>query len=201
MFTLTAGTRALLLTNLAVFALQLAGGDELLVTYFGLWPIGSSAAGVPGFGPWQLVTYAFLHDSHTVFHILFNMLALVMFGPDIERVWGRSRFLTYYFTCVISAGLTQLLATWWSGAYTPTIGASGGIFGLLLAFGMIYPQRRILLIFPPIPMPAWVFVTLYGVLELVLGVTGAAGDVAHFAHLGGMLGGYLLIRFGRPLRR
>jgi membrane associated rhomboid family serine protease len=199
MFNLSAGTRSLLLINVAVFALQYFSDDGLL-RYFALWPIGSEALGAPGFEPWQLITYSFLHDTTTPTHLLFNMLALVMFGGDVERVWGRNRFLTYYFTCVLSAGLTQLLATLWTASFTPTIGASGGVFGLLLAFGLMFPRRTIMLIFPPIPMPAWLFVTMYGVLELVLGVTGAEASVAHFAHLGGMLGGYLLIRYGRARR-
>ena len=198
MFNLPAGTRSLLLINLAVFALQNFGGESL-IDYFALWPVGSEALGAPGFEPWQLITYSFLHGGLT--HLLFNMLALVMFGGDVERVWGRDRFLTYYFVCVLSAGLAQLLVGLSGNASGETIGASGGVFGLLLAFAMMYPRRTILLIFPPIPMPAWLFVTLYGVLELVLGVTGAEANVAHFAHLGGMLGGYLMIRFGRSRRR
>jgi len=198
MFNLPTGTRSLLLINVAVFALQSFGGEGLLMGYFALWPIGSEALGAPAFEPWQLLTYGFLHGGVT--HLLFNMLALVIFGGDVERVWGRNRFLTYYLTCVLSAGLTQLLVTLWSASFAPTVGASGGVFGLLLAFGLMYPRRTILLIIPPIPMPAWLFVTLYGVLELVLGVTGAEADVAHFAHLGGMLGGYLLIRYGRSRR-
>ena len=196
-------TQALIIVNVLFYLLQLATGD-LLILSFALWPPSSgftgSFDGVPHFEFWQPVTYAFLHGSVT--HLFFNMLALFMFGSDIERVWGSRRYLTYYFVCVISAALAQLLVAGVSGAAPyPTIGASGGVFGLLLAFGMMYPRRMILLIFPPIPMPAWLFVTLYGVFELYAGVTGAMGDVAHFAHLGGMLGGYLLIRYGRARRR
>jgi membrane associated rhomboid family serine protease len=193
MFNLPAGTLWLLLINVAVFALQIIGGDNFLVTYGALWPLASS-----NFEPWQLLTYSFLHGSPV--HLLFNMLALVMFGGDVERVWGRQRFLTYYFVCVLSAGLTQVLFTYLTGSQAETIGASGGVFGVLLAFGMMYPHRTILLIFPPIPMPAWLFVTVYGALELWFGVSGIERDVAHFAHLGGMLGGYLMIRFGRARR-
>jgi rhomboid family protein len=193
MFNLPAGTLWLLLINVAVFALQIIGGDNFLITYGALWPLASS-----NFEPWQLLTYSFLHGSPV--HLLFNMLALVMFGADVERVWGRQRFLTYYFVCVLSAGLTQVLFTYLSGSQAETIGASGGVFGVLLAFGMMYPHRTILLIFPPIPMPAWLFVTVYGALELWFGVSGIERDVAHFAHLGGMLGGYLMIRFGRARR-
>jgi membrane associated rhomboid family serine protease len=195
MFNLPPAIRALLLINVAVYALERLDDSGLLLDYFALWPFGT-----PDFGIWQLVTYGFLHEPQNPLHLVFNMFALWMFGADVERVWGRNRFLTYYFTCVLSAGLTQVLVSWWAGSSVPTIGASGGVFGVLLAFGMMYPHRTILLIFPPIPMPAWLMVTLYGAFELYAGVTGAMTDVAHFAHLGGMLGGYLLIRYGRARR-
>jgi membrane associated rhomboid family serine protease len=126
------------------------------------------------------------------------MLALWMFGSDIERVWGPRRFLTYYFACVVSAAAAQVLVAQMAGgpAY-PTIGASGGVYGVLLAFGMMFPRRMVMLVIPPIPMPAWLLVTLYGGLELLLGVTGTQAGIAHFAHLGGMAGGFLLIQYWR----
>ncbi|HEY8553109.1 MAG TPA: rhomboid family intramembrane serine protease, partial [Burkholderiales bacterium] len=114
-----------------------------------------------------------------------------------ERVWGQRRYLTYYFVCVVTAAVAQLGVTWLSGSFYPTVGASGGVFGLLLAFGMMFPRRVVVLLIPPIPMPAWLFVTLYGVIELYLGITGTASGVAHFAHLGGMVGGYLMIQYWR----
>jgi membrane associated rhomboid family serine protease len=128
------------------------------------------------------------------------MFALFMFGSDIERVFGQRRFLAYYFACVVTAAAAQLVVSAASGAPYPTVGASGGVFGLLLAFALYFPRRTVMLIFPPIPMPAWLFVTLYGALELYLGVTGTMAGVAHFAHLGGMLGGFLMIQYwrGRP---
>ncbi len=185
-------TQALIIANVLVFFAQMAGGDAL-VTPFALWPLGSQ------FGPWQLVTYAFLHGSF--FHLLFNMLGLYMFGADLERVWGPRRYLIYYSVCVLSAAITQLGVAALSGTVFPTIGASGGVFGLLLAFALYFPQRKVMLIFPPIPMPAWLFATLYAGIELVFGLTGTGGTVAHFAHLGGMVGGYLLIRNWRSRRR
>ena len=107
-------------------------------------------------------------------------------------------FLLYYFACLISAGLCQLAFTAVAGGPpVPTLGASGGIYGLLLAFGMYFPRRTVVLIFPPIPMPARVFVIVFGGLELLFGVTGTASGVAHFAHLGGMLGGWLVIQYRR----
>lgn len=182
---------ALLGANIVAYLLQGQAGPELFVR-FALWPPGMS--GAPPFEPWQLISYGFLHGSFT--HLLFNMLALYMFGPDIERLFGTRFFLLYYFACVVTAAATHLVVTAWMGAPpAPMVGASGAVFGILLAFGRYFPQRRIVLLFPPIPMPARVFVIGYGVLELVLGVTGTASGVAHFAHLGGMLGGWLMIQW------
>ena len=186
-------TLALLVVNASVFLLQGVAGRELMI-WFALWPPGQQ--GAPGFQLWQVVTYGFLHGSLS--HLLFNMLALYMFGSDVERLFGSRFYLQFYLACVVAAALTHLVVTGWTGAPpVPTVGASGGMFGLLLAFGWYFPQRRIMLIFPPIPMPARVFVTLYGAIELVLGVTGTASGIAHFAHLGGMLGAFLMIQYRR----
>jgi membrane associated rhomboid family serine protease len=189
--------RYLLIACVVVFGLQYLLGD-LLEVHFALWPP-ASEPGVPGFMPWQLVSYSFLHGGLT--HLLFNMFALYMFGPDIERMLGARRFLTYYFVCVIGAAIAQLVVLHFVGnPPVPTVGASGGIFGLLLAYGMAFPRRKLMLIFPPIPMPAWLFVTLYGLLELYLGLTNSQSGVAHFAHLGGMVGGFALILYWRSQR-
>ncbi|MGH8225794.1 MAG: rhomboid family intramembrane serine protease [Gammaproteobacteria bacterium] len=195
-------TLGLLIANVVVFLLQQVTGNVLLI-HFALWPWGPAemlmtgqGPVMVGFQPWQLVSYAFLHGG--IAHIFFNMFALYMFGGVIERVFGLRRFLFYYFVCVITAALTHLLVVRYiTGGFYPTIGASGGVFGILLAFGMLFPHERIVLLIPPIPMPAWVFVAGYGVLELVLGVTGTAAGIAHFAHLGGMLGGIVLILYWR----
>jgi membrane associated rhomboid family serine protease len=201
-------TRALLIANVAVFLLQMVLGDTstfALTQHFALWPWGPDINGqvadgsviVAGFRPWQIVTYAFMHGSIT--HLLFNMLALFMFGGTIERTFGRNEYLLYYFVCLVVAALAQLLVVHFftPDKMFPTVGASGAIFGLLLAFGMMYPHEKVMLMFLPIPMPAWLFVTGYAVIELFLGVTGTQAGVAHFAHLGGMLGGYLLIEYWR----
>ena len=197
---LTPVVRALIAANVIIYVLQtLTGLGDLLLWNFALWPLGGDARlGAAPFEPWQLVTYAFLHDPTSVLHIASNMLALYMLGPDVEQLLGARRFSFYYFACVLGAGLTQMLVTYWlqPGPY-PTLGASGGIFGILLLFGMAFPHRRLLLLFPPIPMPAWLFVTLYGILELILGVSGRNLGVAHFAHLGGLATGYALIRYWR----
>lgn len=186
-------TRSLLFLNIAVFLLEGFMGPRL-VAWFGLWPLSTTEyADYPGFMPWQLLSYGFLHGSLT--HLCFNMLALFMFGRELEYVLGVRRFGQLYFASVISAALMQLLvSSGHSGAPVPTVGASGGVFGLLLAFGLFFPRRTIMLLIPPIPMPAWLFVTLYGLLELALGVFGSGSSIAHFAHLGGMLGAGLLIR-------
>ena len=182
-------TRALLIANVAVFLLQSASGG-LLEQWFALWPVGY------GFQVWQLLSYGFLHGG--LAHIFFNMFALYMFGSDVERLFGPRYFLTYYLVCLVSAALFQLLVTGWLVAPAgPTIGASGAVYGLLLAFGMYFPRRMVMLIFPPIPMQARYFVILFGALELVFGVTGTGAGVAHFAHLGGMLGGWLVIQYRR----
>jgi membrane associated rhomboid family serine protease len=185
-------TRAIIAVNVVAFLLQQAFGNSM-VALFALWPLGS-----PLFQPWQLVTYAFLHGS--IAHIFFNMFALFMFGRALEYFWGSRRFTIFYLACVIAAAATQLLTASLAGSTEATLGASGGVFGLLLAFAMYFPRQRITLLFPPIPMPAWLFVTLYGVLELVLGVTNTQAGVAHFAHLGGMLGGALVILYWRARR-
>lgn len=182
-------TRAILIANVVAFLLEMNLGP-VIVEPFALWPFGSSR-----FAPWQVVTYGFLHEGAT--HLFFNMLGVFMFGGQLERVWGERRYAIYYLVCILVAALAQLVTTAVTGELYPTIGASGGVFGLLLAFAMYFPRQPVMLLFPPIPMPAWLFVTLYAAIELVLGVTGTAAGVAHFAHLGGMLGGYLMIRYWR----
>jgi membrane associated rhomboid family serine protease len=187
-------TTALIIANVAAYLLQ--GLAPQIIVPLALWPLATSSVNAgASFAPWQLVTYAFLHGS--LLHLGFNMFALYMFGGAIERVFGTRRYLIFYFVSVISAAITQLVVAMLTGAIYPTIGASGGVFGLLLAYGMYFPNNRVMLLFPPIPMPARVFVVVYAVLELLLGVTGAQQGVAHFAHLGGMIGAWLLLRFWR----
>jgi membrane associated rhomboid family serine protease len=187
---------ALLIANGLAFAAQWQIGG-IVERVFALHSVGSPYG---QFMPWQLLTYGFLHNPGNLTHILFNMFALWMFGRDLERIMGAQRFLTYYLTCVIGAGLAQLLVAGFTGVPTLTVGASGGVFGILLAFAMAFPNRIIMLIFPPIPMPAKYFVFFYGLLELYLGVSGNNPGVAHFAHLGGMFFGYLLLRYWRTNR-
>lgn len=186
------GVRILLFLTIGSFLLT-AGADDSVISTFALWPLQGD------FMPWQLVTYAFLHGNFM--HIAFNMYGLWLFGTEIENLVGRKAFLQLYFASVISAALMQLLVTSMTGNIYPTVGASGGVFGLLLAYGIFFPNRKLMLLIPPIPMPAWLFVTLYAVLEMTLGVTGSQEGVAHFAHLGGMVGGFLVINHWRNRNR
>jgi membrane associated rhomboid family serine protease len=147
------------------------------------------------FYPWQVVSYAFLHGS--LAHLFFNMLGLWMFGSELERIWGSRRYMEFLLASVLTAAACQLGMSMIFGWNNYTVGASGGIYGLLLAFGMMFPNRTIMPLFPPIPMKAKVFVAVFGGLELLQGVFGTASGVAHFAHLGGMLGGWLMMRYWR----
>ena len=194
-------TTALIVANVAVYLLQNLVPQQL-ISLFALWPLAAGASGIgASFAPWQVVTYAFLHGS--LVHLAFNMFALYMFGSAIEQVFGPRRYTVFYFVSVVSAAITQLIVAMVEHAVnpttgiSPTIGASGGVFGLLLAYAMYFPRNRVMLLFPPIPMSARTFVVVYAVIELVLGVNGAQSGVAHFAHLGGMIGGWLLLRFWR----
>ena len=189
---MTPVTRTLIIANVAVYLLESVAGTAL-VERFALWPPAASLSNAPEFFPWQLVTYGFLHGS--VGHLFFNMLGLYMFGSDVERLFGSRFYAAYYLACVVTAAATHLVVNQWiGGPPAPTVGASGGVYGLLLAFGLYFPRRMVMLIIPPIPMRARTFVIVFGALELFLGVTGTAAGIAHFAHLGGMLGGWLMLR-------
>ena len=176
--------RGLFVACLAGFVLGV--WQPAVIEVFALWPIGS------GFQAWQLLTYSFLHGG--LWHLAFNMIGLVSFGRELEAWWGSKAFLRFWIASVLSAALVQLSVTAATGSTQATVGASGGLFGLLLGFAMMFPKRRILLLIPPIPMPAWLFVLLFGALELYLGVSGTASGIAHFAHLGGMLGGFRMLQ-------
>lgn len=158
-----------------------------------LWPLESGV-----FLPWQLVSYAFLHGSFN--HLFFNMFAVWMFGTPLEQSWGSQKFLLYYGACVVGAGIIQLMVQLVEGGIYPTIGASGGVFGLLLAYGVMWPNNKIFLLFFPVPISAKWFVLIYGGIELLLGLSRAMPGIAHFAHLGGMIfGAALLYKWGwRP---
>ena len=183
---------------------------------FALWPIGAPDVirftdGTVAFGsfrPWQLVTSAFMHGSFS--HILFNMFGLWMFGGAIERALGSRRFLIFYAACVLGASALQLGVQSWpfltggGGIPVPTLGASGGVLGVLAAFGVLYPNSPIFLFLLPIPIPAKYFVLGYAAFDLFAGFSGVSSGVAHFAHLGGMAVGAAMILYWRgqlPLGR
>ena len=187
---------ALLVLNGLAYSAQY-WDPNFMFQHFALWPLASP---FPEFKVWQLLTYGFLHDMRTLTHLFFNMFGLWMFGRDLERVLGAQRFLTYYLTCVVGAGVVQLSVAFVTDGIYPTLGASGGVFGLLLLYGMTFPNRMVVLLFPPIPMKAKYFVLVFGLLELYLGVSGRTPGVANFAHLGGMLFGFLLLQFWRRRR-
>lgn len=184
----TPAVKALVIANAAVFVLQLldgmAGGSGFLSS-FGL----RSSDVSQRFFVWQLVTYLFLHGGF--FHLFFNMFVLWMFGGELERSWGPREFLRFYFVCGVGAGVVNVLAD--LDSTIPTIGASGAVYGVLLAYGLLFPTR-IIYLYMIIPMPAKYFVMLIGGIAFYASFSGSGGGVAHFAHLGGMLFGYLYLR-------
>src|SRR3974390_3418490 len=182
----------LIAANVLMYLLQ-AETNGQLDDLLALWPL-QPIEGHVYFRFWQIITYAFLHSTAQLSHLLFNMLGLWMFGAEIERYVGPRRLLALYFASVVTAALSQLFIPMLFGAPpSPTIGASGGVFGLLLAYAVMFPKRKVIPLIPPIPMPAWLFATIYAGIELFLGVTGTLAGVAHFAHLGGMVGSALVL--------
>ena len=183
----------LLIINAATFLLVVFVGNfrfgdlyfgYILTAIFALFPWGE------GFYPWQLFTYMFMHGG--IGHLFFNMFALWMFGMELENVWGSKRFLTYYLLCGVGAGLANLFVAPLFTTPAPTVGASGAVYGILLAFGLMFPNRPIFLYFL-LPIKAKYFVTIFLAFEMFYGVTGTSDGVAHFAHLGGAAVGFVLL--------
>lgn len=204
----------LLLVNVLMYLITIITGN-FMYENFALFYFES-----PLFKPYQLVTHMFMHGGFT--HILFNMYTLYIFGCVLERVWGSQKFLFYYFVTGIGAALLHMGVMWlqlqgYIADYnagdmfaraeiealltTPTVGASGAIYGLLLAYGMLFPDNIMQLIFPPVALKAKWFVIIFGALELLLGLSGRGGNVAHFAHLGGMIFGFFLILYWKKNNR
>jgi membrane associated rhomboid family serine protease len=183
-------TTLLVLNGLAYYA-QISAAAVMLRS-FALWPLNLKYPNPSNFEVWQLLSYGFLHGSSS--HLIFNMLALWMFGKAMEQAWGTQRFVIYYLLCIVGAGVLHLLVTELGSGSGIVVGASGGVFGLLLAYGLAFPNRQVMLLFPPIPMRAITLVIGYGILTLLMGLTGTASFIAHFAHLGGMVAGFVLIR-------
>lgn len=184
--------QALMLSGLTMDGVPI---DNVVTQAFALWPVESGL-----FFPWQLLSYQFMHGG--LGHLFFNMLALWMFGMELEHLWGSRRFAAYYILSGIAAGIVHLAVhPVFDGSIAPTIGASGSIMGVLLAFGMTFPDRPIMMFPLFFPIPARIFVMIYAGFDLLNGLMNTSDGVAHFAHLGGALGGFLLLKFGEPLLR
>lgn len=197
-------TKNLVAINILMFIATLIN-ENFMVTNFAMFYPAS-----PFFKPWQILTHMFMHGGF--WHIFFNMYSLLMFGSILERSLGTKKYLIFYFVTGLGAAALHTGVEWLQArvfiangiaqAYqqllvTPTLGASGAIYGVLIGFAMLYPQARLMLIFPPIPVKAKWLVIIFVAIELFLGINGFQEGVAHFAHLGGMLFGWLLIRWWR----
>jgi len=210
-------TKNLIIINIfaLLFTIAFERRGDFMIQYFALFYPAS-----PYFHFWQYITYMFMHGGF--WHLFFNMYSLFIFGSVLERVWGTKKFLIFYFVCglgaaavhtgiqgieavilekQIAAGAAGAVAKYHALMATPTVGASGAIYGLLLGYGMLYPDSRLTLIFPPVSLKAKWFVMIFAAIELFTGVTGTAEGVAHFAHLGGMIFGLLLILYWKKTHR
>jgi membrane associated rhomboid family serine protease len=184
---LPSGIKLLLIVNFAIFLLQFLGLNNLFISYFALRPVSLYTM----YAVWQLVTYMFIHGDF--FHILFNMLALWMFGRDLEEAWGRDRFLRFYFFCGVGAGVCVVLANYllpWGNPLSVTLGASGAIYGILLASAIMWPTRIVYFNFL-FPIQMKYLVLIYGVIAFV---SARESGVSHFAHLGGLLFGWIFLK-------
>jgi len=185
------GVKWLLIVNTAIFILTTLAGQLGFDQKFWILELVPRAV-IYNLAIWQLVTYMFLHGG--LLHILFNMLTLYWFGPDLERTWGMQRFLKFYFVCGIGAGICVVLAEFIFGfSNARTLGSSGAIYGLLLAYGLLFPDRQILFFFV-IPMKVRHFVWIMGLLAFYSSIAGGNSGVSNVAHLGGLLVGYVYIR-------
>ncbi len=194
MFRITPLVRNLLAVNFLVFLVQMLFPGMHVTEYLSLWSVGTG-----NFRPYQLFTYMFVHDSKDVSHIFFNMIALVFFGPILETVWGPMRFLSFYIICGIGAGLFNTLVDLYLGqGFGIMLGASGAVYGVMTAFGVLFPNMEIQLLFPPIRLKAKYMVTIFGLIALYSAFNRAPGDhVAHFAHLGGIIVAIIQLQFWR----
>ena len=190
-------TKNLIIINTLIWIMAELKPDFMIPTFALFFPES------PLFEPWQLFTHMFMHGGF--FHLFFNMYTLMIFGGVLEQVWGPKKFTLFYFVTGLGAALLHTGVQYLDynfilsaqGAFdllrTPTVGASGAIYGLLLGYAMLYPDSELTLVFPPITLRAKWFVIIFAVIELLFGLTGTQGGVAHFAHLGGMLFGWLMI--------
>lgn len=206
--TIPSVTKNIIIINVIMFLATLVNEDFMIRTFAMFFPAS------PLFKWWQPVTHMFMHGGF--WHIFFNMYTLLMFGTMVERTIGTKKFLTFYFITGLGAvalhsGVQWIQAqhflstgaelSYWNILRTPTVGASGAIYGVLIGFAMLYPDAPLTLIFPPVTLKAKWFVIIFAVIELATGVRGVTDGVAHFAHLGGMLFGFLLLRWWRRTGR
>ena len=203
-------TRNLLVINILMFVATLVN-EQMMTQLFALFYPTS-----PFFHWWQYITHMFMHGGF--WHIFFNLYSLFIFGSVVERIIGERKFLIFYFVCGLGAAALhtgveylqaqsymaqiaqnsqEAMAAYQALKMTPTVGASGAIYGVLIAYAMLFPDSQLTLIFPPVTLTAKWWVVIFAAIELVTGVTGVASGIAHFAHLGGMLFGFLLIRYWR----
>ena len=195
MFRITPIVKHFIIINVIMFALTLLA-ENFMLEKFALFYFNS-----PFFKPYQLISYIFMHGGFM--HILFNMYSLYIFGSVLERVWGGKKFFIYYMVTGIGAALFHLFITYlriesgvldpYLASIIPMVGASGAIYGLLLAYGVLFPNNVLTLFFPPVSLKAKYMVFVFGGLEFLLGLGGSGDGVAHFAHLGGMLFGFVIL--------
>lgn len=200
-------TKNIVAINILIFIATFINEDFMIRNFAMFYPAS------PLFKPWQIITHMFMHGG--IWHILFNMYTLLMFGMVVERALGSRKFLLFYFVtglgavalhtgvefiqakALLAAGSVPAMNSYYVLLNTPTVGASGAIYGVLMGFAMLYPDSVLTLLFPPIPLKAKWWILIFILIELSTGVTGTMDGVAHFAHLGGMLFGWLLIRYWR----
>ena len=203
-------TKNLIIINVIVFLATLVNEDFMIGTFALFYPTSQY------FHWWQVVTHMFMHGGF--WHIFFNMYTLLIFGSVVERYIGPKKFLLFYFVCGLGAVVLHFGVEYWQmqsymeGAalgnatalqrieaikFTPTVGASGAIYGVLMGYAMIFPESKMTLLFPPVTLSAKWMVVVFAVIELFTGVTGLSAGIAHFAHLGGMLIGWLMILWWR----
>ena len=206
-------TKNIIIINVLVMIMTSLNGNMMYEKFALFYPTS------PFFRWWQPVTHMFMHGGF--WHLFFNMYTLYFFGRVLEERWGAKKFLIFYFVTGLGAALVHTGVEWiqmhhWMGQVaegsmaaqakihalkmTPTVGASGAIYGVLMGFAMLYPDAILSLIFPPISMKAKWFVLIFGGIELITGITGVGGGIAHFAHLGGLIFGYFLIMYWKKKR-
>lgn len=193
MFNITPLVRTLIIINIVIFLLQNFASQFYLTEYLSLWPLGT-----PYFEPYQFFSYMFAHGSFG--HIFFNMLALASFAPILEQYWGEKKFLFFYLATGIGAGVIYGVVNYFffPGQVGPMLGASGALYGILMAFGLVFPDMELMLLFPPVPIKAKYMVFVMGVITYAMD---RSGTVAHLAHFGGAFVAFIIISYWKSQNR